>query len=138
MDPIEHTRPCEDSGYLRVKRALGLLLLAMGIIGVVWIAHSILTLGTASQSIPLIARFAAFDKTARSIDTPEGRIELPEGVYFAAGFFLYVLALGIGASLTKMLITVGANLLSQEMTPLMSWFRDEMRRFKEQWEKRPS
>ena len=52
--------------------------------------------------------------------------------------FLCPLLLGIGASVTKALITIGANLLSQEATPVMNWFRREMSRSKEQLlEKRP-
>lgn len=117
---------------------MGLLLLLMGIIGVVWIAYSIMTLGTAPQSIPIIGKFASFDNAARSLDTPEGRIEMPEGLYYAVGIFLYILALAIGASLVKALIATGANLLNQEMKPVMNWFRDEMRRLKEHLEKRPS
>jgi hypothetical protein len=135
---IEPSRLYEESGQQRLKGAVGLLLLLMGIIGVVWIAYSIMTLSTAPQSIPIIGKFASFDKAARSLDTPEGRIEMPEGLYYAVGIFLYVLVLAIGASLVKALITTGANLLNQEMKPVMNWFRDEMRRLREHLEKRPS
>jgi hypothetical protein len=108
----------------------------MGMIGAVWIAHSVMTLITAPQTIPIISKFGAFDKVARSIVASEGTVELPEGLYYAVGFFLYVLALAIAASLAKVLITVGANLVGQESTPILNWLRDEMRRFKEHWEKR--
>ncbi len=123
--------------YLQqLKTIAGIVLLTLGVSGAIWIAHGIITLGTAPEDVPLINMFLTFDTEARTIVTASGNIELPTGLYFAVAFFLYILVLAIAAGVTKVLITSGAHLLQHELTPVLNRFRDEIRRFKEYWESR--
>jgi hypothetical protein len=80
--------------------------------------------------------FLPFDNAARSIGTPEGPVELPEGLFFVAGVFLYILLLSIAAMRTKVLVVSGTRLLQSDATPLLNRLRDEIRRMKEHAEKR--
>lgn len=135
-DSYKRTDAADLAYVQRFKTGTGVVLLALGVSGAIWIAHGIITLGTAPQDIPLISMFLAFDTEARTIVTASGNIELPKGLYFAVAFFLYILALAIVGGVTKVLITSGANLFQQELTPLLNRFRDEIRRFKEYLESR--
>jgi hypothetical protein len=138
MEVITRGLGQEESGHKRLTAAIGLVLLGMGIIGVVWIAHALITLSTAPRAIPLMEKFLAFDNAARSIGTPDGPVQLPEGLYFAVGVFLYILVLGIAAMLAKALIVSGTKLVQLDVTPLLNRLRDEIRGMKEHWEKRNS
>ncbi|MGH9203910.1 MAG: hypothetical protein ACRD2A_22005, partial [Vicinamibacterales bacterium] len=62
---------------------VGLIFVAPGVVGVLWIAERIIALAAGPQSVPLIAKFLAFDTTGRTIVTSSGNVELPEGLYFA-------------------------------------------------------
>lgn len=136
MDLRSQQQAEEESGYRKLKAAVGLALIVIGLVGVLWIAERIFALGDGPRDIPLIAKFVAFDTVARTIVTPSGSYEFPEGVYFAAGLFLYLLALAVVATLIKSLISAGANLMGHDVAIVLNSFRDELRRFKEYLEKR--
>ena len=126
----------EESGYRKLRAASGVTLLALGIVGAVWIVERLLGLGTGPQDIPLLAKFVSFDATARTIVTPEGKYELPEGLYFAVGTLAYLITLGIVATLVKVLIASGAGLLGQEVTSATNRLRQEMERMRQHLEKK--
>jgi len=136
MDVLTRGQGQEESGQRRSIAAIGLVLLGLGIIGVIWIGHAIITLSTAPHAIPFMEKFLAFDNVARSIETPEGPVELPEGLYFVAGVFLYILLLTVAAMLTKVLVVSGTKLLHYDVTPLLNRLRVEIRRMKEHAEQR--
>jgi hypothetical protein len=135
MDLRSQQQAEEDSSYRKLKAAVGLALIVIGLVGVVWIAERIFALGDGPRDIPLVANFVAFDAAARTIVTPGGSYQFPEGVYFAAGLFLYILALTVVATLIKALISAGANLMGHDVAIVLNSFRDELRRFKEYLEK---
>ena len=136
MDLRSQQQAEEESNYRKLKVAVGLALIVMGLVGVLWIGERIIALADGPRDIPLIAKFVAFDTAARTIATPNGNYEFPEGVYFAAGLFLYILALAVVAALIKALIAAGANLMGHDVAIVLNSFRDDLRRFKESLEKR--
>jgi len=89
----------EESTHRKINTGTGLALVGVGVVGVLWIAERLFSLGDGPQAIPLVGKFLAFDAAARTIVTPSGKYEVPEGAYFAAGIFLYILMLGVGVSL---------------------------------------
>jgi hypothetical protein len=121
----------EDRTFRRIKGGIGLLLVAMGVAGVLWIFERIIALGDGPQNTPLIAKFLSFDAVARTLVTPSGNYELPEGLYFAAGLFLYIVVLGVVAGLAKALITAGGNLLEQAGVSVANRLGEEFGRLRE-------
>ena len=136
MDLRNQQQSEEDSGYRKMRAGVALVLITMGIVGVLWIVEQIIVLTSGPQDIPLIAKFLAFDPAARTVVTPDGNHQLPESVYLAAGFFLYILVLGVAASLAKALIATGASLLGQDVAAALNHLRDEVKRLKEYLESR--
>ena len=120
----------DESTHRKVKTGTGLALVAIGVVGVLWIVERLFSLGDGPQAIPLVGKFLAFDAAARTIATPSGRYEVPEGAYFAAGIFLYILMLGIAVSLTKALLTAGVTLLGQDVASALNRMGAELARFK--------
>ena len=111
MDLLNQQLTEDETNYRKTRNGVALFLVAAGAIGVLFMGERIVAIGNGPQNIPLIAKFLAFDATARKIIVPDGEIEVPEGAYFAVGTFLYLLALFIAGSLTKVLIVTGAGLL---------------------------
>ena len=136
MDLRDQQRAEEDAGYRKTRAGVALVLITMGIVGVLWIVEQILVLVSGPQDVPLIAKFLAFDPVARTLVTPAGNYQLPEGLYFAAGFFLHILVLSVAAALAKALIASGASLMGQDVASALNHLRDEMRRLKEHLESR--
>ena len=136
MDLRNQQQSEEDAGYRKMKAGVALLLITMGVVGVLWIVGQIIALASGPQDIPLIAKFLAFDPVARTLVTPAGNYQLPEGLHFAAGFFLYILVLSVAATLAKALITTGASLMGQDVASALNHLRDEVRRLKEYLESR--
>ena len=136
MDVRNQQQAEEDAGYRKMRAGVALVLITMGIVGVLWIVEQIIVLASGPQDIPLIAKFLAFDTVARTLVTPAGNYQLPEGLYFAAGFFLYILVLSVAATLAKALIITGANLMGQDVASALNHLRDEVRRLKEHLEGR--
>lgn len=136
MSSLNQLQTEEESGYRKLRAAAGVTLIALGIVGAVWIVERLVVLGTGPQDIPLIAKFVSFDAAARTIVTPEGKYELPEGLYFAVGTVVYLIALSLVATLVKILITGGASLLGQEVTTATNRLRQEMERMRQSLEKK--
>jgi hypothetical protein len=136
MRALNQSQDEEESGYRKVKFGAGVTLLALGIVGVVWIVERLVAIGTGPQDIPLIAKFVSFDAAARTIVTPEGRYELPEGAYFAAGTVVYLIALGLVATLAKALIGAGAALIGEATATATNRLRTEMERMRQHLEKK--
>jgi len=131
MDPRDQQKTEEEASSRKLRSTVGLILIVLGIAGVLWIAERIIVLGGGPQNIPLIAKFLAFDAAARTIVTPRGNFELPEGLYFGVGSFLFILALVVAAVLAKALISTGAHLMGHEVaSSVANRLRDEMDRLK--------
>jgi hypothetical protein len=108
----------------------GILLLTIGIVVMMWILYSIIYLMTSPQDVQVLAQFISLDERAMIRISPDATIQLPGGVFYAVGFFLYVVVLGIAGSLTKVLLSTGTRLLAPDITPLLSRLR-EVKVFKE-------
>jgi hypothetical protein len=120
----------EESTHRKVNTGTGLALVAVGVVGVLWIAERLFSLGDGPQAIPLVGQFLAFDAAARTIVTPSGKYEVPEGAYFAAGIFLYILMLAVGVSLIRALLTAGVTLLGHDVASALNRLSGEFARFK--------
>lgn len=134
MDLRTQQQAEEEANHRKVRSGVGLTLIALGVAGVIWIVERLLALGSGPQDIPLIARFVSFDSAARTIVTSSGSYELPEGVYFASGVLVYLMALGIIAALSKALITSGAGLVGNEVAAALNRLREETARLKDRIE----
>jgi hypothetical protein len=120
----------EESTHRKVNTGTGLALVAIGVIGVLWLAERLFSLGDGPQAIPLVGKFLAFDAAARTIVTPSGKYEVPESAYFAAGIFLYILMLAVGVSLIRALLTAGVTLLGHDVASALNRMSREFARFK--------
>lgn len=109
---------------------IAIVLLALGIIGVLWISNQLITLITTPNEISLVSQFATMDERARVISTPDGNIQLPSSFNFTVGVFAYIGALGIAVSLTKLLISSGITLLDGQVKMLMDWIKGEILKMK--------
>lgn len=138
MDTLSPQQVEEELNSKRLRARVGLVLIALGVVGVLWIAERIIALAAGAQSVPLVAKFLAYDESGRSIVTSGGSVVLPEGLYLAIGFFLYILALWVAAGLAKILLTTGAHLMGHELTWVANRLREEMGRLKEYLESRNS
>jgi hypothetical protein len=136
MDTLSPQQAEEEISSRKLRARVGLVLIGLGVVGVLWIAERIIALAGGAHSVPLISKFLAYDESGRSIVTPGGSIVLPEGLYFAIGFFLYILALWVAAGLAKALLTTGAHLMGHEFTSVVHRLREEMGRLKEYLESR--
>jgi hypothetical protein len=120
----------EESRQRKIKTGTGLGLVGLGVLGVVWIAWLLFSLGDGPHAIPLVGKFLAFDAAARTIVTPSGNYEVPEGAYFAAGIFLYIMVLAVAVSLIKALLTAGVTLLGHDVASAVNRLGEEFARFK--------
>lgn len=136
MDPHNLPQTDADPSSLRIATGVGLLLVATGIAGVLWIGQQIIALGNDPQSIPLIAKFLAFDSTARTIVISNDKIVLPEGLYFAVGLFLFILVVFVAATLAKSLVSIGASLLGHNVASVLNRLREEIGSMKRHLESR--
>jgi hypothetical protein len=102
----------------------------MGIASVMWILYSLTNLTTSPHNVPVIAEFTSLDKHASIKLLSDTAIQLPDGIFYTAGFLLYLLALGIVGSLAKVLLSTGTRLLEPDIRPLLARLR-EVKMFKE-------
>jgi hypothetical protein len=130
MDVRTQQQLDDDSRHRKLKSGVGLALIALGVIAIIFLAERIFTLANGPRDIPLIAQFVSFDAAARTITTPEGKYEMAVGVYFAAGLFLYIVALSLVAGLAKVLVSSGASLLSEYSATLVERIRADLGRAK--------
>ena len=130
MDSRDLEQTEEGLNSRKLRSYTGTILVTMGIAGVLWIVERIIALGSGPQDIPLIAKFLAFDTAGRTIGTPSGNFVLPEGLYFAVGFFLYLMVLGVIATLTKALIAAGVNLLGPDVSAATNRLQGEIGRLR--------
>jgi hypothetical protein len=125
MDEQRHTHDvAEDSNYRWIQVSLGILLLTMGIVGVMWTLYSIAYLTTSPHDVQVLAQFTSLDEHATIRISPDATIQLPDGVFYALGFFLYVVMLGIAGSLTKALLSTGTRLLEPDIRSFLSRLRE--------------
>lgn len=112
--------------FQSLKGGIAIILLALGIIGVLWIANQLIILITTPTEISLVSQFANLDERARVVSTPGGNIQLPSSFNFTVGVLAYIGALGIAVSLTKLLISSGITLLDGQVKALMDWIKNEI------------
>ena len=134
MSSLQPQQTEEESGYRKVRFAIGVTLLALGIAGAVWIVERLVAIGTGPQDIPLIARFVSFDAAARTIVTPDGRFELSAGAYFTLGTLVYLMTLGLVVALVKAFIGAGAKLIEEGVASATNRLRLEMERMRKHLE----
>jgi hypothetical protein len=131
MDEQQYTYNGDgDSNCRWLQVAFGVLLLTMGIASVMWILYSLTNLTTSPHNVPVIAEFTSLDKHASIKLLSDTAIQLPDGIFYTAGFLLYLLALGIVGSLAKVLLSTGTRLLEPDIRPLLARLR-EVKMFKE-------
>lgn len=116
--------------FQSLKGGIAIVLLALGIVGVLWIANQLITLITSPNEIGIVSQFANLDERARVISTPGGNIQLPSSFNFTVGVLAYIGALGIAVSLTKLLISSGITLLDGQVRMLMDWIKNEILKLK--------
>jgi hypothetical protein len=110
--------------------ALGVVLLALGIAAVVWIAGVLFSLAGGPRNMPFVAAFLSFDRAGRSLVTPGGPIELPEGAFFAVGIILQVAVIWVVGGLARVLISSGAHLIEPEGGSVARRLVNELKRIR--------
>jgi hypothetical protein len=136
MDTGQQPQADADPQNRRIATAVGLALVAMGVAGVLWIGQQLFALADGPQNVPLVGKFLSFDSAARTLIISSEKIELPEGLYFAVGLFIFLLALIVAASLAKALISIGASLLGNDVAKVMDRLRNEIGSMKRTLESR--
>ena len=113
---------------------MGILLIALGVIGAIWIAYCVLGLfqlaGDDPANVPIIGTILKYYETDNTIRLSNGVVELPKVFYFVIGFSLYFFALRIMEGLTRTLLTTGANLLENELNTIAAKFKKELNNLK--------
>lgn len=127
---IPNQEPVPPLPFQSLKGGIAIVLLALGIVGVLWIANQLITLITSPNEIGIVSQFANLDERARVISTPGGNIQLPSSFNFTVGVLAYIGALGIAVSLTKLLISSGITLLDGQVRMLMDWIKNEILKLK--------
>lgn len=127
---IPNQEPVPPLPFQYLKGGIAIVLLALGIVGVLWIANQLIILITSPNDISLVSQFANLDERARVISMPGGSIQLPSSFNFTVGILAYIGALGIAVSLTKLLISSGITLLDGQVRMLMDWIKSEILKMK--------
>lgn len=120
----------ERPEFQQLKAVLAVLLLALGIVGAIWIANQIIVLVTAPTEISLINKFMTLDAPSRVISTPTGNIELPTSFNVTIGVVLYLFVLSVALSMAKLFISSGVALLESQVSVLLNGIRNELSRMR--------
>ena len=117
------------------KRRIGILLVTIGIMGVIFIAFNIfMLLGFSAQDpekLPIIGTLMKYSSMDEDIIIYGRPFRLPASFYYILGVFAYLFVIRILESLTRGLLTTGANLLNHEISNILPKLKSEIKRLKQ-------
>ncbi|CAB5098189.1 hypothetical protein D3OALGA1CA_1250 [Olavius algarvensis associated proteobacterium Delta 3] len=124
----------QETDRASFKRRIGIVLIIIGIMGVVFVTYNILMIlgffSIGPEKLPIIGTLIKYGKLEDGMIIYGQPFKLPPAVYYIIGFFAYLFAIRIVESLTRVLLTTGANLLDHELKNLQSKLKTEINRLK--------
>ena len=121
------------------KRRIGILLITLGIMGVIFIVYNIfMLLGFSAQDpekLPIIGTLMKYSKMDEDMIIYGRPFRLSASAYYILGVFAYLFVIRILESLTRGLLTTGANLLDHEISNFLSKLKSEIKRLKKMVDK---
>ena len=120
--------PERDDSFKRVRNALGVTLILLGVAGVIWIAINIVQLVQEPSSVVLAQAFTSMIESDRTILISGQPLVLPRSLLFGTGIVLFLMAMGVAAALARSLIVGGVNLLEHDIRRLLRDIKADTRR----------
>jgi len=127
---------------LNLRTGFGVILLVLGIIGAIWLASLLINLvhdfNDIPEDVPFVAKIVELGRESAPLKMGEKTIVLPSAVYYGFGIIIYLIVLGLGMGLVKVLIEGGVHLLHDKIDKLTSRLNREFNRIKASYSKQDS
>ena len=131
-----------DQTPLNLRMGFGVILLVLGIIGAIWLASLLVNMvhdfKDVPDKVPFVAKMVELGQDSAPLKAGEKTIVLPSAVYYGLGLFIYLIILGLGVGLVKVLIEGGVHLLHDKVDKLTARLNREFNRIKTRYSKQDS